>query len=245
MPQVRFIGCGDAFGSGGRFQTCIMVEGEHTSALIDCGPSSLISMKQRGISPNQIDAILLTHLHGDHFGGIPFFLLDAAFASRRDTPLIVAGPPGARQRIRDAQEVLFPGSSTLPWRYELTMLELEPGVTHTIRDLDVTPLLMDHPSGAPSTGLRVACDRRVVSYTGDTQWNENIVALAHEADLFVAETYTMETSVANHMTYARWLEERARLTPKRFIATHMSEQVLQRIDELDCETAHDGLAIAL
>ena len=128
-----------------------MVEGEQSTALIDCGPSSLISMKQRGVSPNQVDVILLTHLHGDHFGGIPFFLLDAAFASRRSTPLVVAGPPGARERIRAAQEVLFPTSSTLPWRYGLDILELEPGQTHRIRDLDVTPLLMDHPSGAPST----------------------------------------------------------------------------------------------
>ena len=245
MTQVRFIGCGDAFGSGGRFQTCIMVEGEQSTALIDCGPSSLISMKQRGISPNQVDVILLTHLHGDHFGGIPFFLLDAAFASRRSTPLIVAGPPTARERIRAAQEVLFHTSSTLPWRYGLDILELEPGQTHRIRDLEVTPLLMDHPSGAPSTGLRVKCDERVVSYTGDTQWNDNIVELARDADLFIGETYTMEVSVANHMTYQRWVDERDNLSPKRFIATHMSDEVLARIDELDCDTAHDGLVIAL
>lgn len=222
-----------------------MVEGQHTTALIDCGPSSLISMKQRGVSPSQVDVILLTHLHGDHFGGIPFFLLDAAFGSGRSTPLIVAGPPGAKQRIRDAQEVLFPTSSTLPWRYELDIIEIEPGKTHCIRDLEVTPLLMDHPSGAPSTGLRVACDHRVVSYTGDTQWNDNIIALAKNADLFIAETYTMEVSVAHHMTYQRWVDERDKLSPKRFIATHMSDEVLARIDELDCDTAHDGLVIAL
>ena len=75
--RVQFVGCGDAFGSGGRFNTCFHVETPGGNFLIDCGASSLIGMKKLGIDRNAIDLILLTHFHPDHFGGVPFFILDA------------------------------------------------------------------------------------------------------------------------------------------------------------------------
>ena len=68
---VRFVGSGDSFGSGGRFQTCIVVDGPG-SRFADSAPSSLIALAQQGIEHNSLDAILLTHLHGDHCGGVPF-----------------------------------------------------------------------------------------------------------------------------------------------------------------------------
>jgi len=93
MPvRVNFVGSGDAFGSGGRFQTCILVDGENTRFAIDFGASSLPALNAQGISHNTIDAILLTHIHGDHAGGIPFLLLDAMLGAKRDRPLTIAGP---------------------------------------------------------------------------------------------------------------------------------------------------------
>ena len=92
--RVRFLGSGDNFGSGGRFQACIHVDTGAFSFLLDCGASSLIPMKRAGISSAAIGVILISHLHGDHFGGIPFFIIDAQLISRRETPLLIAGPPG-------------------------------------------------------------------------------------------------------------------------------------------------------
>lgn len=122
--ELRFLGSGDAFGSGGRMQTCIMVRATPGSCLIDCGASSLIAMKQAGIDPNEIDVILVSHLHGDHFGGIPFFVLDAQLLTKRTKPLVIAGPPGVRDRVRSAMEVLFPGSSGVKQRFDLSFIEL-------------------------------------------------------------------------------------------------------------------------
>lgn len=77
--KLTFVGCGDAFGSGGRFNTCFHIAATKTNFLIDCGASSLIAMKRFGIDRNAIDTILITHFHGDHFGGLPYFVLDAQF----------------------------------------------------------------------------------------------------------------------------------------------------------------------
>jgi metal-dependent hydrolase (beta-lactamase superfamily II) len=67
--KLRFLGTGDAFGSGGRFNTRFYVEHSHGAFLVDCGASSLIPMRKFGIDPNSIQAVFITHLHGDHFGG--------------------------------------------------------------------------------------------------------------------------------------------------------------------------------
>jgi ribonuclease BN (tRNA processing enzyme) len=102
--RLRFLGSGDAFGSGGRFQACLCLDGPGNRVLIDCGATSLVAMKRAGIDPNSIGTVLLSHLHGDHFGGVPFLVLDGQFR-RRDRPLTVAGPPGTRSE------------SSPPWRF--------------------------------------------------------------------------------------------------------------------------------
>ena len=99
--QLRFVGCGDALGSGGRSNTCFHVTGESVNFLIDCGASSLPALKRLGIAREAIDLVLITHFHGDHFAGLPFLLLDAQF-TRRTRPLVIAGPEGIEARLTQA-----------------------------------------------------------------------------------------------------------------------------------------------
>ena len=114
--RLRIIGSGDAFGSGGRFNTCFLIETAKTRLLVDCGASSLVALKAHGLDLNSVDGIVLSHLHGDHFGALPFLSLDAQFVAQRERPLLIAGPPGARARIDAALEVSFPKSTANKWR---------------------------------------------------------------------------------------------------------------------------------
>src|SRR5438876_9818766 len=139
MPiTVRFVGSGDSFGSGGRFQTCILVDGDGTRFAIDFGTSSLIALNQQGIEHNSIDAILLTHLHGDHCGGVPFMLVDAMLGARRRRPLIVAGPTGTRAHLETLREALFPGSAVMTPKFPLEYRELIVGADNRVLDLVIT-----------------------------------------------------------------------------------------------------------
>jgi ribonuclease BN (tRNA processing enzyme) len=243
--QVQFVGCGDAFGSGGRHNTCFHVTGESINFLIDCGASSVPALKRCGIVRNDIDLILITHFHGDHFAGLPFFLLDAQF-SRRTRPLIIAGPENIEARLTQVMEALFEHSSRTPQKFELSVLALKPAETCSFGAVKVTPFTVEHgTSGGPFLGYRIEAAGRVIAYTADTEWTSNLVPLGHGADLFIAEAYTYEKDVRNHLSLKTLEAHLDEIVPKRLILTHMSDDMLSRLDTLAHAVAHDGMTIQI
>jgi ribonuclease BN (tRNA processing enzyme) len=244
MITVQFLGSGDAFGSGGRLQACMSLQTASTHALLDCGTSSLIGLARFGLAPASIDAVLVSHLHGDHFGGIPFLVLQQQFA-RRERPLLLVGPPGLRIRVMQAMEVFFPGSSQVERRFELQITELSERVSTAVGPLEVVAYPVAHVSGAPSYGLRVVCDGKIIAYSGDTEWTDTLIELADGADLFICEAYVFERSVKYHLSYARLVDQRSRLRCKRLVLTHMSADMLNRHGAVDAELAEDGLTLTI
>lgn len=247
MAQVKvgFIGSGDAFGSGGRFQTCIAIRTLDDFFLVDCGASSLIAMRQQDLEPREVSKILITHLHGDHFGGLPFFLLDAQLVSKRSAPLTLVGPPGFEERLKAAMEILFAGSSRVEPRFEVRFIELEPRTPTTVDAIEVTAFPAAHFSGAPSYSLRVEVEQKVFVYSGDTQWTDTLIEASADADLFVCESYVFDQEVPLHNNYRTIMENRPRLSCKKIILTHMSDDVLSRAREIELPMAKDGLWLHL
>lgn len=243
--RVQFLGSGDAFGSGGRFQPCILLRSSEGGALIDCGASSLIALRTAKVSPNEIDAILISHLHGDHFGGLPYFILDAQLVSKRTKPLLLAGPPGLRDRLRLAMEVDFPGSSKVAQKFEIRFTELEPELGTVLSFLTVTAFPVVHFSGAPAYSLRVAIAGRTIAYSGDTEWTDRLIDVSAEVDLFICEAYFFDKVIKFHLDYQTLMAHRGELTSKRIILTHMSADMLSRLDEVELETARDGMSLHL
>jgi ribonuclease BN (tRNA processing enzyme) len=243
--QLRFIGCGDAFGSGGRYNTCFHVTGERVNFLIDCGASSLPALKRQGIARDDIDLILITHFHGDHFGGLPFLLLDAQF-SRRTRPLVIAGPEGTETRLAQVMEALFENSSRTKQRFDLGVVALKPETTRSFGAVSVTPFAVVHgESGGPHLGYRIEAEGRVIAYTADTEWTERLIPLGRNADLLIAEAYTYDRPVQNHLSLKRLEAHLAEIKPKRLMLTHMSDDMLGRLDTLGHEAASDGMVVEL
>ena len=243
--RLQFVGCGDAFGSGGRLNTCFHVSSGRVNFLIDCGASSLPALKRLGISRDDIDLILITHFHGDHFAGLPFLLLDAQF-SRRTRPLVIAGPDGIEQKLPAVMEALFEHSSKTKQKFDLAVVTLKPEETRAFGAVNVTPFSVVHgESGGPFLAYRIEAEGRVIAYSADTEWTKTLIPLAREADLLIAETYYYDKLVKNHLSLTTLEAHLAEIKPKRLVLTHMSDDMLGRLDTLGHTAAHDGMIVEL
>ncbi len=234
------MGSGDSFGSGGKLQPCIHLKTAAHEILLDCGSTVLCSMRRFHVDPNNIEVILLTHLHGDHFGGIPFYILDAQLVSKRTEPLIIAGPVGTEQRIREAMEVMFPGSSKIQQKFDIKVVEMEPDKELIFKDIKITPFLVEHYSGAPSLSLRLETQGKVITHTGDTAWTDSLLYAGQGADLVIAESYFYKKQIKFHMDYKTLMQHWNDFKAKRLVITHFSQEMLDMLGEVECEYAEDG-----
>jgi ribonuclease BN (tRNA processing enzyme) len=240
--RLQFIGCGDAFGSGGRANTCFHVTGAKTNFLFDCGASTLPAMKTHKIDRLKIDTILITHFHADHFGGIPFFILDAMYVAKRCDPLTIAGPPGLKEWYARAMDAAFPGDRTPP--FDVTLHEVEIDERQQIGELAVTPFHVVHDNRVgPCLAYRVEAENKTICYSGDTKWTAALLKAARGVDLFVCECYTFNGNAPTHMSYTILRDNLPKIGAKRVVLTHMSEPMLARLGEVEQETAQDGMVV--
>lgn len=109
MVLVELLGSGNAFLPSGRLHSFLAID-KHI--VVDCPPTALASLRKAGISPADIDTILITHVHGDHVFGFPFFLLERKYISDREglKELTVAGSSGVKERLTHLCNLAYPGS---------------------------------------------------------------------------------------------------------------------------------------
>jgi ribonuclease BN (tRNA processing enzyme) len=245
---MTFIGCGDAFGAGGRLQTSFHVRSAQSTFLVDCGASTLIGMRRLGLEPNDIDTVFVTHLHGDHFGGLPWLVIDGQYVSKRKRPLVVTGPRGIEARYLTAAEALYPGVTTNASGFELIFREYDEQTPLAVGGVTVMPFEVKHPSGAPPYALRFALEGKVVAFTGDTGWVDVLYEVARGADLFISECFQYDVVLPIHLDYATINANYARLDAKRVLLTHMGEAMLSAIGNVDQSRyliAQDGMTLDL
>ncbi len=217
---VQVLGSGDAFGTGGRFQTCIAITAGPERYLMDCGASSLVALRKFGVAPASINAIVLTHLHGDHFGGVPYFLLDA-------------------------QLVFFPGASAVQRRFAVEYVEWTDGERVQVGASWVTPFAVSHVPATEPFALRLECGGRTIAYSGDTEWTDALGRVARDADLFLVEALSYSKRLKYHLDYATLRAHWGELTAKRMVLTHMGPEMLAQVGAVPCETAEDGKTLEL
>ncbi|PRX35107.1 Ribonuclease BN, tRNA processing enzyme [Meinhardsimonia xiamenensis] len=245
--RLTVLGCGDAFSDGGRMTSAYLVEDRAGRLMLDFGLTALTSLQRAGIAPDSVETIVLSHLHGDHFGALPVLLLWREFHGDPAHPLTVIGPPGMPARLRALHEAMYPGSWRTAWRFPLELVELAPGEPMERGGRRITSLPVNHDAGAePATGLRLETDGRVIAFSGDSGWCESLVALAEGADLFLCECNLWSgPGEGGHMSHERLAAELPRLSARRILLVHMGPEMLSHSGPLAAERAEDGMVIAL
>jgi ribonuclease Z len=241
--KVTLLGTGTPIPSKDRFGPCTLVEAGNQKLLIDAGRGATIRLAQLDIPIGRIDALLLTHFHSDHTVGVPDIWLtgwlESHFGTRR-TPLRVVGPRGTEAlmsglrrayaddiRIRMADERLgAAGIAVAVQEYDGDCVVYDQG------GVKVIAFEVDHGDMIkPAYGYRIEYDDRSAVISGDTRFNENVIAHGAGADLLVHEVAIarpellrepyIQRIMAHHTTAAEAGVVFSRTRPKLAVYTHL------------------------
>lgn len=240
--KLTVLGCGDAFGSNGRYNTSFLVNTGSHSILVDCGASTLIRLKQMNISPEEIDAIVITHFHGDHYGGIPFLVISNKFEYKREKKLAIYGPEGVKDKVYNLQDALYPGTSELLDEMNITVSAYTHEFLEILPDVSVRGLPVTHAAPSNPHGVQVKLGDKLFGFSGDTEWDDNIPELADQTDLFIIECNNLKTDSPGHIGYQTINEKKDLLNTQRLMLTHMGSEMISGYD-IDVERLYDGMEL--
>ncbi len=243
--KLHILGCGDAFGSGGRNQTGYLIDADYLQFLLDCGPTTLLAMKRAGLDSSKLDAVFLSHLHGDHFGGLPFLFLEFLYRSQRDRPLHIAGPAGSEARVDELFRTMYggAGSSNIPPFAHFHILPPDRSVT--IAGIQIYSFRVPHQTDGNSLALKVTYQNKRLLFSGDSEWTDRFIEQAPGVDLFLCECSFYAQASGNHMNFLQLQEQMPRLSCRRLILTHLGDEMIERGKELPVTLAQDGMVIEI
>jgi len=245
VSRLRVLGSGDAFNAAGALHSAYLLEGPESSLLLECGPAVLAGLKRASIDTSTIDGVLISHLHGDHFGGIAYLYLEYVFANPRTRPLIIAGPPGLESRVHTVYEALYSEKIFQKIHFEIRYVEVAPEEEHEIVGFNVRSFQVPHSAEPFSLGYSIAAaDGRSMVFSGDSAWTDEFLKHTKGADLFLCECCSMKPAAPIHTSYQDILSHSDQLGCRRVLLTHVGQDVRESSD-LQLEIAYDGMTVEL
>jgi ribonuclease BN (tRNA processing enzyme) len=246
VVRVTVLGSGDAFGSGGRLHSAYLVESSRRTFLVDCGPSVLQALKRVERDPGALDFILLSHLHGDHFGGVPFLFMEYLYEQPRTRPLVVCGPPGTEHRVRALFAALYEKTAAQPLPFAVHYREMHAGQACSMDGIDILPLAVPHAPELTAFAFRIAVDGRTILYSGDSSWTDEFIVQSRGTDLFLCEcSYFARQPNGIHVSWEEIAAHLPQLGSRRLVLSHLGRVALGRCGEISVECARDGLTLDL
>jgi ribonuclease BN (tRNA processing enzyme) len=192
--DIDFIGTGNAFAPGGLCWNGFVIDRRF---LFEAPPSALMALHRVGIDPNELDSVILSHHHGDHFLGLPFLILHWKYQGRTK-PVRIVGPPGTEELTRDISTKVYPGVFDI--KFEIEWIEAEPGRCLRLGDLQLEPVKAQHDDRLTmSLGFAASLHGRHFGYTGDTALCEGVLDLARHSEVLISECASRDGKIDIHM----------------------------------------------
>lgn len=223
--ELTVLGCGDAFGNGGRNNTSFLISDSNEHVLLDCGASTLIRLKHEKIDLEDISTIIITHFHGDHYGGIPFILISSLFENPRKNPLTIVGPERVKDRVYNLLEAMYPGTAEKLTDLDLKFLEYQEDSSLKLGDKLVKAWRVEHSAPSQPHAIRLEWKGKKIAFSGDTSWTDSLLPLSDDTDLFICECNFQKEVDFGHLSYDELLEKHTLFKTKSLWLNHMADEV--------------------
>lgn len=205
--RVVFLGVGEAcdekLPNTSMFLQATGENGGQKSILLDCGPTVTPVYFELTSDPDTLDAVWISHFHGDHFFGMPTLLL-RFWEMKRQKALTIIGQTGIKQLIQTTMDLAYPGF-TKKLTYPLMFEEVEPD-RGAVRLLEMTWRVAQNGHGQRDLAVRIDAGERALFYSGDGAPTPETLQLARNCDLIVHEAFDMENNTPGHGTIQKCIE---------------------------------------
>jgi len=243
---LTILGTGDAFASGGRAQAGYLLEANGKRILLEAGPGVLAEMKRHGIEADSLDAIIISHLHGDHFSGLPFIFLEYMWERPRRHPVIIAGPRKLEQRTWILMRAMFSRFNLKKIREKVKWIVLDPGESIKVAGVKLSTIRSPHTKPDISLSLKIEVNGKTFVFSGDSGWNEELIDFSAGANLLLCEcTYFESDHLRFHMNYPELARNRDRFHVGRMILTHLGRETINHTADIQIEMGFDGMKLEL
>lgn len=242
--DVTILGSSDAFCSGGHPHATYLVETARATFLVDCGPTVLLALKRQDVDTASIDFVVISHMHGDHFGGLPYLLLEYIYERPRTRPFQVLGPCGIADRVWTLMRVLYPDVLPETLAFKLEFVELEPERPTTVADVEIHPTRVPHQDEDVSLAVGFTSGGKRLLYSGDSPWDDRFIELARGVDLFLCECTAYEAPMGRHIQWTTLKPLVPLLGCRRLVLIHLGREMRAHCGELGVECATEGLKIS-
>jgi ribonuclease BN (tRNA processing enzyme) len=244
--KIHFIGIGDAFNTDGLASQAVVIETESQYLLIDAGPTALYRMVNMGLRVEKITHIFITHFHGDHTAGLPFFMLTFQRKIKsRHVPVII-GPAGIHRYCKKLFETCYSGSGL---DNDTCYRNFSPSCQSNIQiDENIMIDILPMKHSVESIGYRFHIHGHIIAVSGDTGWNDNLFPLVEGADAAIIECSSVHTDVDTHTSLQDIKCHIDRMNCSMIIPVHTTLAVLKEIRTWGHEKIHpvcDGETVRL
>ena len=202
-------------------------------------------MQKARISAASIDAVIITHLHGDHMAGLPFLFLACQFSSRRKRRLVVTGPRGSQKQLTSLANACYHVLSPDKLRFPVSYIEVDTGDEFTVSGARISAFAMNHTRPEVCLGYRIQIGGKTIAFSGDTDWCDALVTISDGADLLLIECTNYSTRIPGHLTYQQIVHHRNKLCARRIVLTHVGDELLRNASRVRLPIARDVGKIVL
>lgn len=242
---LKVIGCGDAFHSHGRNHTAFYIHTPHENILIDCGMTTLKELQLQGINTDQIDVIIFSHLHGDHFGGLPLLILQMVKIQKRTKTLHIVSPPGLEQKLYDLLAIMYPGTESILNEIDIDYISYRPEERVIMAHFQLMAFPVLHTDNVECYGIKLDVGGKTIAYSGDTAWTDQLYVIAEDADLFLCECNHKDQEIEGHLNWQLLSQKSTGFACKKLLLTHMNAEMIDFAERENIPICKEGMTIEL
>ncbi len=213
--ELILLGTSAAYPTIERASSGYLVRDSETSILIDMG-SGVTRNLMRWIDPLFLDAIIISHLHQDHFIDIYPLYYYLAYHESQKFPIDVYAPAGAREFVLQ----IFPPASESKFDSLFNFHPLADRAVFKVGNFKCQSIAVKH--NLPTFGQRISYNGQVVAYSSDSTFSEALFDVADQSDVFICEATKQEDyKDVMHLTAGQAGIIAGRAEAKKLILTHI------------------------